>query len=346
MGKKDALTKEYMSDNRKFADVFNYYLYGGEQVIRPENLRSSDITELSVPYGTDKAIVPTQKYRDLLKEMTIKADDNAVYLLLGIENQSNIHYAMPVRNMVYDALQYAGQVTKAAQSHKAAMKLKNKSEKQAISEDEYLSGFHKNDRLIPVITLVIYFGPDEWDGPTHLHEMFEADKGSLLKYVPDYQINLIAPANMKKEEIDRLKTDLREVLLFIKYSKDKKELADLLRTEPNFRKMDYKTVQVLNVLTNLKMKIEEREGEEDMCIAVDEMCADARAEGYDLGKTEGAVMRLIELICKKLHKGKTLEVIADELEETSDSIRSIWETAEKYAPDYDVEAITKEVLNN
>ena len=93
--------------------------------------------------------------------------------------------------------------------------------------------------------------------------------------------------NMKKEEMDRLKTDLREVLLFIKYSKDKKELADLLRTEPNFRKMDYKTVQVLNVLTNLKMKIEERKGEEDMCIAVDEMCADARAEGYDLGKTEG-----------------------------------------------------------
>ena len=32
------------------------------------------------------------------------------YVLLGIENQTRIHYAMPVRNIIYDALQYGKQV--------------------------------------------------------------------------------------------------------------------------------------------------------------------------------------------------------------------------------------------
>ena len=36
MSEKDAITKEYMQDNEIFADAFNYYLYNGEQVIKPE----------------------------------------------------------------------------------------------------------------------------------------------------------------------------------------------------------------------------------------------------------------------------------------------------------------------
>ena len=36
MGKQDLLAKKYMSDNEKFADVFNYYLYNGKQVIKSE----------------------------------------------------------------------------------------------------------------------------------------------------------------------------------------------------------------------------------------------------------------------------------------------------------------------
>ena len=41
-------------------------------------------------------------------------EDEAAYILLGIENQTDIHYAMPVRNMIYDALQYGKQVADTA----------------------------------------------------------------------------------------------------------------------------------------------------------------------------------------------------------------------------------------
>lgn len=40
---------------------------------------------------------PVQKYRDLLKSAAIMEDGEAAYVLLGIENQTEVHYAMPVK---------------------------------------------------------------------------------------------------------------------------------------------------------------------------------------------------------------------------------------------------------
>ena len=61
---------------------------------------------------------PCPKYRDNLDYLSAMQDDHVAYLLLGIENQAEIHHAMAVKNMVYDALQYASQVEKAAKSHR------------------------------------------------------------------------------------------------------------------------------------------------------------------------------------------------------------------------------------
>lgn len=52
MGKIDTITKDYMKNNSVFADAFNFYVYGGRQVIRPENLRELDTTEFAVPFGS------------------------------------------------------------------------------------------------------------------------------------------------------------------------------------------------------------------------------------------------------------------------------------------------------
>ena len=104
MGRKDIITKEYMEDTEVFADVFNHMIYKGEKVIDPKNLKELDTANVIIPYGADGAEVPYQKYRDVFKILCAMEDENAVYLLLGVENQSNVHYAMPVKNMVYDSL--------------------------------------------------------------------------------------------------------------------------------------------------------------------------------------------------------------------------------------------------
>ena len=56
-----------------------------------------------------------------------------------------------------------------------------------LTSEEFLSGFHKGDRLIPVITAVILSDPDEWDAPMSIHEMPDVDV-ALLPFIPDYRI--------------------------------------------------------------------------------------------------------------------------------------------------------------
>lgn len=125
MGLADTVTKAYMKDNSVFADAFNYLIYGGEAVVDPKQLQELDTTETALPFGSqdEEGKQPeeaVQKYRDVLKSAIIKQDDEAAYILLGIENQTDIHYAMPVRNIIYDALQYGKQVADIAAKHRAS----------------------------------------------------------------------------------------------------------------------------------------------------------------------------------------------------------------------------------
>ncbi len=222
MSEKDAATKEFMQDKEIFADAFNFLIYGGEPVIKPEQLKPLDTTALTLPFGEDGKSVSVQKYRDVLKLVTAMEDGNAAYLLLGVENQSEIHYAMPVRTMLYDALQYASQVSETAKAHKSG-------KDDAETRGEYLSGFYKSDKLLPVITLTIYFGADEWDAPTCLHEMFPETDPRLLKYVADYPIHLLTPAGIRDEDFVRFRSEFGLAFKFLKYSKDKNRLGSRRR---------------------------------------------------------------------------------------------------------------------
>ena len=63
--------------------------------------------------------------------------------------------------------------------------------------------------------------------------------------------------------------------------------------------------------------------------------------GKEIGKEVGQVSHRMELICKKLKKGKTLEEVAEELEEDIDSIRPIYEFASRFVQEYNWEKITE-----
>ena len=121
MGKTDIVTKNYMRGSDIFADAFNFLIYNGEAGIQPQSLQERDATELAVLFSNDSVKNETevqQKYRDVLKRAVIMQNKEATYLLLGIENQTDIHYAMPVRNMIYDSLQYGKQVMEIAAEHR------------------------------------------------------------------------------------------------------------------------------------------------------------------------------------------------------------------------------------
>lgn len=53
--KPDTVLKNYWSDNGQFADFFNAVLFGGEQVISPDELEDIDTEESSVMEHRDYA---------------------------------------------------------------------------------------------------------------------------------------------------------------------------------------------------------------------------------------------------------------------------------------------------
>ena len=314
MGTADMVTKEYMRENAVFADAFNYLIYNGKKVIDPAKLKEIDPTEIALPFGDEekagedkkgkvqetewssvkngsvrkktagragKKTDAVQKYRDILKSAVIKQDEKMSYVLLGIENQTDVHYAMPVRNAIYDALQYGRQVADIVAGHR-----RNKKELSGKNNGEYLSGFLKEDHIRPVITLVIHFGAEEWDGPLSLHEMMSTRDMELLSFVENYRIHLIDPAKLTEEQLNKFSTSMREVIGYIKYSKNKDKLLEFLRTDAH-RSIEMNAARVIKTITNTPIEVSEEEGEIEMCKAIEDLIAESEARGRAEGEVRG-----------------------------------------------------------
>ena len=300
MGKADVLTKQYMQDPAVFADAINLFVYNGEQVIKPEQLYEMDTTAMAELYGKEGESVTVQVYRDLMKYVTAKEDGEFAYLILGIENQTAVHYAMPVRNMLYDALQYYRQVQEAAKQHRKS--------KKRQTHEEILSGFRKTDKLLPVITLVVYFGTKPWKAPKSIYEMLSVKEPRALAFVTDYKINLLSPITMSDDDIEKLRTDLKNVFYYIKYARDEKKLQEVMESKDAFLHMKRPTAELLNTVTHSKLKYPEGEEEINMCKAIQDMrnesiaIGEARGEarGEIRGKLLGSLYMLYELVCDGL----------------------------------------------
>ena len=313
MGTADIVTKEYMRENTVFADAFNYLIYNGKKVIDPAKLTEIDSTEIALPFGNAEKVKAekkrkeqeaewssvknesvrkkntsrvgvkmdaVQKYRDVFKSMVIKQDEKTSYVLLGIENQTDVHYAMPVRNVIYDALQYGRQVADIAADHR-----RNKKDFPGKSNGEYLSGFFKEDHIRPVITLVIHFGAEEWDGPLSLHEMMATRDMEILSFVENYRIHLIDPAKLTEEELNKFSTSLKEVMGYIKYSKDKEKLMEFLRKDTH-KTIEMNAARVIKTITNTPIEVSEEMEEIEMCKAIEDLILEGEAKGETKGLIE------------------------------------------------------------
>ena len=289
MGKINTITKDYMSNPKYFADSFNYYLFNGKQVIKANHLQMLDPTEMAIipREASDETV---EKIRDVLKQCILMADDKATYLMLGIENQADVHYALPVKNMIYDALNYGKQVSETAKKHRE--------NKDIQGSAEFLSGFTKDDKLKPLITLTIYFGADDWDAPRSLKEMFDTTDETILRFVEDYRVHLIVPKEIK--DFSRFVTDFGKAMRFIAISQDKDSLWKL-QQDDQYKTVDTETVRLINVCTKGNLPIEQKE-ETNVCKGLEGIREDGKMEGIALTKK----------VYKLERNGKSAEEIAKE----------------------------------
>ena len=280
MGKRDIITKDYMSKPHYFADAFNASVFGGKQLVKPDDLmlQEKDTAEFGIILSKEqKEQKAVQKTRDILKKSILMKDEKTTYLLLGIENQSDLHYALPVKNLVYDALNYMRQVNEITEMHK---------KKKDLEGAEFLSGFSKDDKIYPVITLAIYFGAEKWDAPRSLKEMFPSDiEDVVLNQVEDYRLHLIVPSEIK--DFSLFKTDLGKLFKYIKMS-DKPDGIKQMRTDKDFERMSVDAIRLINEFTKSKIEIpEEKKEEVKMCVAWDTFERECTEKGRAEGRLEG-----------------------------------------------------------
>lgn len=322
MGKTDVAMKEWLEIPEVFAELFNGAVFNGKRLIDANNLAERNSEYVLSMKSRDGKEEYKQKFRDVVK----MNNSELGLVVLAVENQADVCNIMPVRGMMYDAMAYEKNIRDIINQ--------NEKEKKKVPVTKVIE---KGQKLMPVVTLVLYTGADEWDGPTCLHEMWnipEETKELLKNELNDYKVHIIDANHMTEEEIEKYSDDVGKfflVLHMLNQNKSLKEAEDLT--------VKYsKTARAIGVVRNRNLYdtlINKEEGEVDMRQIED----DWFEAGERSGEERGEQKKLIGMVCKKLNKNKSPEVIADELEEELDLITNICSVAEKIGTDYDVESI-------
>ncbi len=239
------------------ADIIDGIMYDGNLVVVAEDL----VRLPANVFLNDNRQNVYERERDIL---FLNKKDGCRYAFYGIENQTEADNTMPLRIMEYDGAVYREQVKE----------YQNENNKNRHSA--YVRTIHKEQKLIPVVTIILYYGK-EWDGPRSIKDMFNLEgREKLLPYLSDYKINVIE-LGKKTGLHKKFRSDFRYVVqymeargnrvalndFFMQSSKDmrhKEECIDVLRsimTEHQTEKLEEMFVQE---------ELTERKDEENMTI--------------------------------------------------------------------------------
>lgn len=287
MGKRDIPTVVYFQDNERYADLLNGHIFDGRQVIDAGDISEKD-SRVNGMLGKLKDQFSFYKYRDAVRRVVMGTG----IVVVGLEHQDEIHYAMPIRVMLEDAASYSEQLQKIQRHHHKQRRLRGA---------EFLSRFTKEDKIEPVITLVIYYGEKPWDGPKDLYQLMEYEKipEEMRRFVNNYPMHILEVRNYEKADLFR--TDLREVFGFIKRSNDKSQIVSYLEERrEQFEHLEEDAFDMItsmsgsNELRELKEQFREEGGTFNMCQGLRDWAASERADGKAEGKAEDILELLSE----------------------------------------------------
>lgn len=172
MGTKDTTQKRLEDFADIFADISNVLLYDGEDVIK-EN-------ELETVTAKDTYTVE-QQIHEVERDVAKRWRHHSLHIsLIGLENQTDPDYKMPLRVICYDGASYRAQLNA-----------------------------EESKKTYPVITLVLYMGTEKhWTAPKQLTDCFKYDE-RLSKFISNYKINVVELAWLSDEQIMKFKTEFR-----------------------------------------------------------------------------------------------------------------------------------------
>lgn len=106
----DSALKDFFKNNETFAALFNGFFFDNETIIKAAELEPDDTAyaeSIKIHNGKQKyKVEKVNKYRDNIRRTKL-----GYLVILGIEDQSKVHYSMPIRKMLYDALEYSSELS-------------------------------------------------------------------------------------------------------------------------------------------------------------------------------------------------------------------------------------------
>ena len=184
---KDIAEKQLEDHNDIFADIMNVVFFKGEPVVREQELSDAGTRSVLKIDGTLH-----EQERDVAKFW--KSGEVRV-ALCGFENQTKPDRDMVLRVIGYDGASYKQQVN----AHISARRAKKKPRP-----------------VYPALTVVLYFGEEQWTAPKSLRECFEVDiPPALDRFVQDYKIHVVEIARMTPAEAALFRSDFRIIADFL-----------------------------------------------------------------------------------------------------------------------------------
>lgn len=292
--KPDIVLKNYWNNNEQFADLFNAVLFDGKQIIQPDELEDVDTEESTVLEHKDYA-ESIKASRDNIKIQKKSTVYGVQFVLLGLESQERIHYAMPMRIMGYDYGSYKKQYDSNAKKYQNA---------DGLEEDEFLSKMKKTDKLIPVITVVVYYGEKPWDGAKSLHEMLNIPK-EMKRFVNDYKMLLVEARENALQLHNINNRDLFNLLeILLNNKRPMQETKNMAIDYAKEHNVDKSVVMTVAGAANCKLDYNAfAKGDGSMCTLFDKIAKDSELKGraveivetgYEFGISEADILKRLQ----------------------------------------------------
>ncbi len=167
--------------------------------------------------------------------------------------------------------------------------------KEFKSTDEFLSNFKKTDRLHPVISLCVYYGEDEWDGPFCLTDMLEIPE-KLKTLVSDYKMNLLqlrksGSLHFHNSDVDTVFDLSRSI-----YDRDFEKINTVYKEKAISAELGVVIGAITESqrLINHALKSEEKGGLMNMCGALEELVNEGVEKGVEKEKISLTKMMIEE----------------------------------------------------
>ena len=166
-------------------------------------MKKEDLQELDTQTGVWKTAFQRKRRRRKIRsrDLVRRTAFGVNFAIIGIENQEVIDYALSLRNMSYDASEYEKQA--------ARIKKEVRKDGTGITAGEYLYGFKKDSKLHPVVTFVLYYGKEAWDGALDLHSIidFEGIPDEIKKLVQNFRVHVVEVRKLKIQVCFRRMSD-------------------------------------------------------------------------------------------------------------------------------------------